>query len=228
MRRLFVICEGQTEEQFVNEVLVQHFAGRGLAVSAPLIGRPGRKGGAVTWPRVSDDLRRLLRGDTGALATTLIDYYRLDGGFPGVADSKGKNGTTVKAQVVEQAMSEAARTQLELGAERFLPYVQMHEFEGLLFSDPEAFAVGIGKSQLADKFRAIRQQFATPEDINDRPETAPSKRVLQLMPEYNKPLHGTLAALEVKLPTMRQSCVRFHEWLSRLEALGTSSRQSSV
>lgn len=87
MRRLFIICEGQTEEQFVREVLVNHFLTYGIAVSAPLIGRPGHKGGAVTWGRMSDDLRRLLRGDPGAVATTLIDYYGLDGGFPGVAEA---------------------------------------------------------------------------------------------------------------------------------------------
>jgi hypothetical protein len=228
VKRLFIICEGQTEEQFVNEILVRHLAGRGLAVSAPLIGRPGHKGGAVTWPRVAEDLRRLLLGDGAAIATTLIDYYRLDSGFPGVAASKAKQGTVAKAQEVEQAMAGAAQTQMGFGAQRFIPYVQMHEFEGLLFSDPEAFAAGVGNSRLANPFRAIRQQFATPEDINDHPETAPSKRVLKLMPEYNKPLHGTLAALEMTLPTIRQACGLFHKWLSALEGRGSTNTQAVV
>lgn len=219
MRRLFIICEGQTEEQFVREVLAKHLLARGIAVSAPLIGRPGHKGGAVTWGRMADDLRRLLRGDTGAVATTLIDYYGIAGDFPGVADAKTKNGSAAKAQAVQSAMAATAAEQLQLGPDRFLPYVQMHEFEGLLFSDPDAFASGIGKSSLADKIRAISQAFSSPEDINDRPEKAPSKRIAKLMPGYDKPLHGVLAALQIELPRMRQACTLFNGWMTQLETL---------
>jgi hypothetical protein len=228
VRRLFIICEGQTEEQFVREVLARHLLAHGVEVRAPLIGRPGHKGGAVTWDRMSDDLRRLLRGDAGAVATTLIDYYGLDGGFPGVADAKTKATSAAKAQAVQVAMAQAAHEQLELGPERFLPYVQMHEFEGLLFSDPDAFAVGIGKSALADKIRAITQAFSSPEDINDRPEKAPSKRIAYLMPGYDKPLHGVLAALQIELPQMRQACGLFNEWMLRLEALGSAGGQAGT
>lgn len=222
MRRLFIICEGQTEEQFVREVLAKHLLVHGLAVSAPLIGRPGHKGGCVTWGRVSDDLRRLLRGDPRSIATTFVDYYGLDGGFPGVAEAKTKGSSKAKAHTVQAAMTEAATGQLQLGPDRFLPYVQMHEFEGLLFSDPEAFANGIGKSSLADKIRTIVQSFSSPEDINDRPDKAPSKRIAKLMPGYDKPLHGILAALQIELPRMREACDLFNDWLSRLELLGTS------
>lgn len=123
-------------------------------------------------------------------------------------------------------MAEVAREQLQLGPDRFLPYVQMHEFEGLLFSDPDAFATGIGKSSLADKIREIAQQFDSPEDINDRPDKAPSKRIAKLMPGYAKPLHGILAALQIELPQMRQACGLFNEWMWRLESLGSAGGQA--
>ena len=77
---------------------------------------------------------------------------------------------------------------------RFIPYVQMYEFEGLLFSDTLALAKGVNQGRLVDRFKIIRDQFDTPEEINDSPETAPSKRILNLFPEYDKPLHGSLAA----------------------------------
>ena len=109
----------------------------------------------------------------------------------------------------------------ELGASfdprRFIPYVVMHEFEGLLFSDPEGFGRGIGRADLPQEFRAIRDEFETPEQINDSPDTAPSKRVLGLVPGYQKPLFGTLAALEIGLEAIRRECTQFSDWVTRLE-----------
>ncbi len=106
---------------------------------------------------------------------------------------------------------------------RFIPYVQMHEFEGLLFSDADAFAKGLNQTGLELSFRQIRDQFATPEDINDSPITAPSKRIKAAFSQYDKVLHGSLAALEIGLPSIRQQCPLFNGWLTTLEVLATTS-----
>jgi hypothetical protein len=103
---------------------------------------------------------------------------------------------------------------------RFLPYLQLHEYEGLLFSDPDAFADGISQSHLTPQFRAIRQSFPTPEDIDDGPDTAPSKRVLRLCPSYTKILDGTRAASAVGIVVMRHECPHFRDWVERLMQLG--------
>lgn len=97
----------------------------------------------------------------------------------------------------------------------------MHEFEGMLFSDCRRFAGGIGRPDLAAALQGIRDQFASPEEVNDSPETAPSKRILQLIPGYEKPLLGTLAALEIGLPAIRRECPHFRGWLDRLASLPT-------
>lgn len=94
----------------------------------------------------------------------------------------------------------------------------MHEFEAMLFSDCAAFGRGICRQDLAPKFQFIRDQFATPEEINDSPETAPSKRVSVLIEGYQKPLWGVLAALEIGLDKIRQECPHFNDWLIRLQA----------
>jgi len=107
----------------------------------------------------------------------------------------------------------------EDAARQFLPYVQMYEFEGLLFSDVEKLASGLGVTEVRDSFAAIRDGFSTPEEINDSPETAPSKRLLALMDRYEKPLYGSLAALEIGLDKIRNECGRFDGWVSRLEKL---------
>jgi hypothetical protein len=81
------------------------------------------------------------------------------------------------------------------------------------------FASGIGQPQLASRFRQIRDEFPTPEDINDNSRTAPSKRVAGVFPSYQRALEGTLAARAVGVERMRQECPHFHEWVQRLEAL---------
>lgn len=103
---------------------------------------------------------------------------------------------------------------------RFVPFVVMHEFEGLLFSDCAAFGRGIGQPNLEPKFQQIRDQFETPEHINDSPITAPSKRVEGIFPGYEKPLLGTLAVLEIGLARLRSECPHFAGWLNKLEGLG--------
>jgi hypothetical protein len=102
----------------------------------------------------------------------------------------------------------------------------MHEFEGLLFSDPAAFSRGIGLPDLVDDFLAIRDQFSTPEEIDDSPVTAPSKRIQALVPGYEKPLLGALAALEIGLIRIRAECPHFNAWLENLEALVQPARMA--
>ncbi|MFU8806055.1 MAG: DUF4276 family protein, partial [Bradymonadaceae bacterium] len=98
-------------------------------------------------------------------------------------------------------------------------YVQMHEFEGLLFSDVDALANEIGQVALAESFRQIRAAFPTPEDINDSPMSAPSKRIEAVFSRYEKPFHGSLASLEIGISTIRQECPLFDGWVRRLESL---------
>ncbi len=102
--------------------------------------------------------------------------------------------------------------------ERFVPYVVLHEFEGLLFSDCAAFAEGIYRPELTGKLQAIRDGFESPEEINDSPETAPSKRIEALVSGYQKPLMGVLGILNIGLVRIRTECPGFSDWLERLQA----------
>ena len=100
---------------------------------------------------------------------------------------------------------------------RFIPFVVTHEFEGLLFSDCAALSRGIGRPDLEPSLQEIRDRFSTPEEIDDSPLTAPSKRIEALMPGYEKPLFGTLAVLEIGLTRIRGACPHFNNWLTILE-----------
>lgn len=227
MPRLLIHVEGETEEAFVNELLADHLYANGYdVVSARLVGNARlreKRGGIRGWGSVKKDILNHLKEDPGCLATTMVDYYGLpqvgDKGWPGRAEA-GQLPFPQKAAFVEQALLADLAVTLggDFEARRFIPFVVMHEFEGLLFSDCQAFAEGIGRPQLAQPFQQIRQAFGTPEEINDSPITAPSKRIKDLIAQYEKPLLGTLAALNIGLDSIRGQCPHFRDWLTRLEA----------
>jgi len=104
----------------------------------------------------------------------------------------------------------------------------MHEFEALLFSDVEKFAWVLDGWNDAARMAlsAIRREFPTPEDINNHPETAPSKRILKVFDggEYSKTEHGPLIAEDIGIAAIRRECAQFDAWVASLEALGGSLR----
>ncbi|RJQ41143.1 MAG: DUF4276 family protein [Dehalococcoidia bacterium] len=226
MSRLFVHVEGVAEEAFVSEVLRQYLYGHGYTdVTARLIGNARireRRGGIRSWQVVRKDIINHLKEDQSCFTTTMVDYYALpkngDDAWPGRQEASDLP-FPVKAATVENALSEDILRQLgsDFDSRRFIPYVMIHEFEALLFSDCTRFAQGIGLPDLAPAFQAIRNQFATPEEINDSPVTAPSKRVEALVPGYSKPFQGCLAILEIGLDTIKNECPHFKQWLKILE-----------
>jgi hypothetical protein len=165
---------------------------------------------------------RLLKQDQSAFCTTFIDYYGRKGPFPG-EDGIGEHDPTAhKKTILETAFHEDVAEALgrRFDARQFIPYIQMYEFEGLLLSDPARCAEGLYEPALAPYLRAIRDQFPTPEDVNDDRATAPSKRIQRLCPGYDKPVGGTLAALAIGLDRIRASCPLFDGWVARLTQLG--------
>ena len=228
MERLLIHVEGETEETFVNELLRPHLAGRGWSmVSARLLGnarRRDRRGGIKPWVSVREEIVRHLREDIGRIVTTMVDYYGLpqtgSRAWPG-REEASELPFPEKARAVEDRLSAGIQEAMGNGFDRnrFVPYVMMHEFEALLFSDCAAFGRGIGRPDLGGDFQEIRDTFENPEEIDDSPQTAPSKRVERLARGYEKPLLGTLAALEIGLATMRRECPHFGSWLDRLEQL---------
>jgi len=234
MARLLVHVEGETEEAFVNEVLAPHLFDRGfLAVAARIVGNARlrrRRGGIRPWPAVKKEIVNHLLGDSGCIATTMVDYYALpgtgDGAWPGRAEASSLNADpSMKASLVELALLNDLMWEIgpRFAKDRFVPFVVIHEFEGLLFSDCAAFSQSVYRPDLEAKLKEIRDQFSTPEDINDSPMTAPSKRIEALLPGYQKPIGGTLAAMAIGLQKIRAQCPHFSDWLSRLESVASTA-----
>ncbi len=215
MIRLAVSVEGQPEEEFIRRVLAPHLRESGVEPTPILLGRArGRSvgGGNVSTQRLSTEMTTLLW--THDAVSSLVDFY----GFA------SKCERTIDE--LERNLSDSVREEVsnQWDERKVIPYVQKHEFEGLLFSDVSAFGVVMMNVpvQSIARLNAIRVQFQTPEDINDNPDTAPSKRIMNMIPGYRKRLHGPLVAGEVGLPVIRGECPRFDNWVERLESLTTT------
>lgn len=219
MTRILIHVEGPTEEAFVNSVLRPHLYDVGFtSVGARLLGNSrtrARRGGIRSWEVVREEIRRHLVTDTGAVATTMVDYYALPETWPGRTNAPALPASERGFHVQEQ-LAQDFDDFCQLG-HRFLPFVLMHEYEGLLFSDCESFANGIGHPQAREALQSIRDLFETPEHINDSPQTAPSKRLKAVIPGYQKPLFGAVGALEIGIQAIRDQCPHFADWLMRLE-----------
>ena len=221
MIRVHVICEGQTEEMFVKELLQPEFSAKSIYLNPMLVGKPGHKGGNFKFERLLTDVRNHLLSDRASYCTTFFDFYGLPTSFPGKSVATNLADIESKAETVKAALCQALAEKLgEEVMRRFIPFVQMYEFEALLFSNPTAFAESIGKPELKQALLGISAECATPEHINDSPQTAPSKRIEQLIRGYEKkPTMGNLAAIGIGLASMRQQCKIFSQWLDCLENL---------
>ena len=172
----------------------------------------------------------LFRSDKTAYCTSLFDFYGLPNDFPGKIQAQSMNNSKDKANCIMESLVDAL-SETTISAEslrRFIPYIQMYEFEGLLFSDCYSLASAIGQPKIRHELQDIRDEFLSPEDINDSYITAPSKRLLDLYPGYDKPIHGSLASLEIGIDTIRKECKLFDRWLQQIEALQNQEQSPDI
>lgn len=223
MTRVVVICEGQTEETFVRDVLEPHFSPFGLYLNAQTIETsPGHRGGALNYDRVKVQLRNTLRQRSAPVVTTFFDLYRLDKRFPGFDAAMAKGAMDVKIGALNLALATDVVALAECDPARFIPHIQPHEFEALLFSDVVTLT-GVERNWVRHTavLSTIRRDADTPEHINDRPETKPAAHLERLLksPRFSKLDHGPIAAARMGLPCIEQECLHFAAWLQRIRAL---------
>lgn len=129
MKRVCVVCEGQTEETFVRDVLAPALIDLGVHLNPETIETsPGHKGGALRYDRVKRHLRNTLRQRNAPTVTTLFDLYRLDSGFPGHDSSKAQVDLGMRLSVLTSALHADIVAEAGCRAERFIPYIQPYEF----------------------------------------------------------------------------------------------------
>ena len=211
-KRLIIICEGQTEQQFCKEVMSKYFTEKKISIYLPLIKKSG--GGIVHWEHLKKQIENHLKHEKKAHVTTLIDYYGIQEKhkFPKWSESKKISDCSKRMDFLEEAMGDCIKNS------RFTPYLQLHEFEGLLFNNIEAFEEGFGEAEYEKKeIENIIERFPNPERINDGKDTAASKRLLKHIPGYDKVIYGSLLAQSIGLPQIRAKSPRFDGWVRKLE-----------
>ncbi|MGH9468234.1 MAG: DUF4276 family protein [Terriglobales bacterium] len=218
MVRVYAVVEGQSEEAFIKSVLAPTFHLRGTFITPILLKKTG---GDPRWARARGDVIRLLKQDQRAYVTTMFDLYALGQDWPGRPPSPIIDGVNAAESIEAACLNSVAA---EMGddlcvVKRFFPHVQPYEFEALLFSNPLALASSLRAPNAAGHLQSVRQAFPTPEQINDSPQTAPSKRIEQIVGRYDKVLYAAVAGASVGIETMRIECAHFRAWLERLEAL---------
>jgi len=221
MIRLNITVEGQTEETFINQVIAPHLAFYNVFVAARRVEteKGGSRGGMTTYQKAKNDLLRWMKEDqhTEARFTTMFDLYALPNDFPYFDNAYKKSDPYEKITAIETSFKE------DINDYRFIPYIQLHEYEALILSEPDKFDNMFPKYEhQIETLKELVKKFKSPELINDGKETAPSKRIINEIPSYKslKKIAGVEIAEKIGLETIRTKCPHFNEWINKLETLG--------
>ena len=218
MKRIIVVCEGPTEQEFCKTILSSYFSPLGIYLSAPLIKHS--HGGIVPWTNLKRQIDIHLMAERDAFVTTLIDYYGItdNHGFPCWKESKRVSHVTDRVKMVERGMLEAVEEPYRM---RFMPYIQLHEFEGLLFSNGEVFDRVIPQGDLVGRDELIQtlSEFENPEMINTSRDSSPSHRLERIIRGYDKVVYGNYLAESIGLNRIRERCPRFNNWIEGIMAV---------
>lgn len=219
---LNVLCEGPTEERFVKKVLAPFLQQYNIFPKTILLTTSRKKnayGGMISYTQAKRDLELCMRKYSSNdselhLFTTMFDFYALPNDFPGYSESERIYDVRARIKHFEQAFSN------DIKNDRFIPYLQLHEFEALLFTDIEKLRIEYPKAEKQIvMLKKSTDSFADPELINNHPDTAPSKRIIESLKNiynYNKVKSGASTAANIGLNNILNSCQHFREWVERL------------
>ena len=225
MARLYLFAEGSTEQTFATTVLKPHLANFGVYMNKPVLIAHARKkgrvhrGGGRNFEAMQNDINRFLKQESGndVFFTTMIDLYALHAKFPGIKEAeKLRRDPYKRVDALERAWRD------ETGDRRFIPFIQLHEFEAYLFCDVSQFAFFFDQAEKQISELQSTADIRYPERIDDGQHTAPSKRIIAQFPEYgdSKTTVGPQMAERIGLENIRSKCPHFKAWIERIERLG--------
>lgn len=215
MKNLYIYCEGQTEEAFINEILAPYFAGLMIFVK-PIICSSKRtaskkfKGGVRDYKKIKRELTILCKQHKNEPITTMFDYYAMPANTPNI--HCGEVDVYKRIRLIEEAITN------DIGQPNCFFNFMLHEFEGILFSAPDAF-IQIADNKTVEKIQQMRDEAVSPEHINNSPETAPSKRLQALIPNYAKVKNGALLSKKIGIDNILSECKHFADWVEKMKTV---------
>ncbi|MDO9558603.1 MAG: DUF4276 family protein [Syntrophales bacterium] len=220
---IVALVEGPTEKIFIADILVPYLAGHSVFMTPIIISKPGQKGGDVRFARVKNDIELHLKQRRDTYLTLFVDYYGIKSDWPGLEEAKRQSTPSKKAEKINsETKAQVNKLFGTCGSDRrFIPYVAIHEFEALLFSEPQKLAELLHVSP--SKINKILAECGEPENIDDSPMRAPSKRLEDLSDQFKKTLTGIAIAKAIGLTKIRESCPIFNGWLTAVTKLKGAS-----
>ena len=221
MKKIFIVTEGQSETNFVKKVMVPYFADRCILIPNTVItktdNRRGRtyKGGVANYSQIRNTLSKTLAvssKDKDAFVTTMFDFYRLPTDVPGVMDSEKICDPYEKVELIERGILNSEG----YDGKFFFPYIELHEFEAMLFTDITKLKEAYFEYDLTALEECIKVQ-SNPELINNGEETAPSKRILNCIDCFDKANVGVDVLGKMGIENIAEKCRHFSEWMNRIE-----------
>ena len=227
MNRVIIICEGPTEREFCNKILSSFFATKNIYIQSPLIKKT--MGGIVKWEELKKQVLLHLKSDTSVFVTTLIDYYGVYSKyeFPRWDEAEAEPDKNKSMNILEEGMSLDIEDSYRF---RYIPYMQLHEFEGLLFNEINIFHEQIPENELVglDELKSTFRNYDNPEMINNNKETSPSHRLMRIISGYDKVVYGNILAESIGLEKIRNKSPRFNEWLNKIEQIQVKQADNAV
>jgi hypothetical protein len=224
--KLFIYVEGQEEEMFVNRLLRGYLNPYGIIVQRPVLAATSFRlsdgdeieitvGGVTNYNSIRNDILNQFAAEQisiGDALTTFVDLYALPTDFPGYGDALAqKLAGAQKASFIEKAWK------VDIGRPNFFPYIQVHEFEALVLTQPSVLNKYYPEHAASiETLRKECEQFRSPEDINEAKSTSPSHRILSRLPTYQK-IDGFRHLQDIGLPALKAHCPRFKIWLEQCE-----------
>lgn len=219
--RLKIHVEGPTERRFTELLLAPHLSGYGYEIQI-IINRTSRnqRGGLSHYQQFRKNTLSL-KEHNPCLITTMIDFYQLPMDFPGRNKIADISAPLDKVLYLEQQL----KADISELSPYFIPYIQLHEFEALLFSDIQILETELEPEnpKVRVDLRKILQTYREPENINTK--TGPAKHLRELSGgTYQKTFHGISIAEKIGLETMREHCPHFDQWLKQVELFSCNNR----
>ncbi|MBF0554559.1 MAG: DUF4276 family protein [Nitrospirae bacterium] len=213
MVRLNIIVEGDTEKGFVKRTLAPYLGDFGVYAKARSVGGFGR------YMAIKRDVMSWLKEDKGSDCrfTTMFDLYPIRKDIPGLKNAMKEKDKYKRVDVLEKAIAQ------DLNDPRFIPYIQLHEFEAIILADPNSLSCQFDgyEKAIQNLIDMVEKEGGNPELINDKYDTCPSRRIISEISEYkdDKALYGVTVADKIGIQAMRDKCKHFNDWLRKLEGL---------
>lgn len=225
MKSLIFVVEGETEEEFVNRLLAPYlieFEGLNTEIRAVLIEMSGGGHGYSNIEHLKNTIQPLLHKVPEPVITTFIDYYGIN------SERKMPGYTSIVTGDAERRIAHMQETLNEevqkiKSYRYFIPYIQQHEMETLLFVNPEE-GFDLEDKKIKDEVVVLCGQFESIEDINCTPTGAPSKRLEQIYQKHHKKYNKVVDAVDIielsgGIPAVLSKCPRFAKWITRVVSM---------